>query len=206
MPTFRSHSRPRRRLSHKETNPPTRAACIEKIKELLKENAAILESIESNCEESIIDWMLIKYDCQKMRQYLKTAMEIYARGDAFGEEDSKRIMSESAFKADILADAELYVAGLRKDRDTFTFIYNQEPERVLEYHKKGFHYVLRLLEYHANLRLTNRTITPEVEKLHIFFIRKLFLSGFLSDKELEPSVREHSYEYWKAVRDTMAWG
>ncbi|BCR88211.1 uncharacterized protein ACHE_40775A [Aspergillus chevalieri] len=58
---------------------------------LLKENAAILESIEcieSNCEEPIIDWMLIKYDCQEMRQYLRIAMEIYARGDPFGKEDS----------------------------------------------------------------------------------------------------------------------
>ena len=64
-------------------------------------------------------------------------MEVYARGDVFGEENSKRIMSESGFKADILADPEICVAGLRDDRDTFVSLYNQELERDLKYHEPG---------------------------------------------------------------------
>ena len=71
--------------------------------------------------------------------------------------------------------------------------------------QKGLRYVIRLLEYHANLRLHRRHITPEVEEQHFTFIRLLLLSGFLSDKELEPPVKEHSYRYWTAVRDTMGW-
>lgn len=43
----------------------------------------------------------------------------------------------------------------------------------------------RLLAYHSNLCLTDGTITPETDKLHLFFIRTLLLSGFLSNEELE---------------------
>lgn len=71
--------------------------------------------------------------------------------------------------------------------------------------QKGLRYVIRLLEYHANLRLHRCDITPKVEEQHFTFIRVLLLSGFVSDKEHEPPVKENSYEYWRAVRDTIGW-
>lgn len=71
--------------------------------------------------------------------------------------------------------------------------------------QKGLCFVIRLLEYHANLRLHRHDITPEVEEQHFTFIRLLLLSGFLSNKDHEPLAKEHSYRYWRAVRDTMGW-
>lgn len=47
--------------------------------------------------------------------------------------------------------------------------------------QKGLRFVIRLLEYHANLHLHRRDITPEMEEQHFIFIRVLLLSGILSD-------------------------
>lgn len=62
----------------------------------------------------------------------------------------------------------------------------------------------RVLEHNANLHLTQRDITPEVEKQHNFFVRKLFLSSFVSEG-FEPLIKSGTYNYWRAVRDTMGW-
>lgn len=62
----------------------------------------------------------------------------------------------------------------------------------------------RVLEHNANLHLTQREITPEVEKQHHFFVQKLFLSSFVSEGS-EPLIKSGTYNYWRAVRDTMGW-
>ncbi|OJJ80621.1 uncharacterized protein ASPGLDRAFT_28981 [Aspergillus glaucus CBS 516.65] len=174
--------------------------------ELLKFHEATRKEIyelEANVEKCNIDHMLLKYDSDKIVQDLRFT-EAFLR-DSYRDEDGKELLRNAEFKADIVADANIYVSGFRKDREKFTSLYNQDPETVLQYHQKGLRYVIRLLEYHANLRLHRRYITPEVEEQHFTFIRLLLLSGFLSDKELELPIKEHSYGYWTAVRDTMGW-
>ncbi|ODM16013.1 hypothetical protein SI65_08447 [Aspergillus cristatus] len=129
-------------------------------------------------------------------------MEIYKRGD--GDEDGiQEFTKKKKLEADIIADAEIFARG---GKDTFFELYYQEPEKVLEYKKHGFHFVNRLLEYHANL-LNEREITPEVEKEHVRFvrfIRMLFLSNY-SFLRLGRAflAKEDTYRYWRAVQNTM---
>lgn len=127
------------------------------------------------------------------------------------------------FRADIIADAELFTSGMRDDKDTFLGLYYQDPKKVLEYsgfswyyleyhhanwfvlEKHGFHFVNRLLEYHANILLNEREISPEVKEEHVRFIRMLFLSNFSFKLGRTFLAKEDAYPYWKAVQNMMGW-
>lgn len=165
-------------------------------------------------------WRLVPiYDWKKKTQHVEWLMEIHKRGD--GDEDGiQEFTKKMKFKADIIVNAEIFA---RDGRDTFLELYYQEPEKVLEYsglnwyliqrrllcwsvllEKHGFHIVNRLLEYHANLLLNEREITPEVEEEHVRFIRMLFLSNY-SSLRLDPAflAKEGTYRYWRVVQNTM---
>lgn len=71
--------------------------------------------------------------------------------------------------------------------------------------ERGLHYINRVLEHNANLHLTQREVTPEVEYQHHSFVRKLLLTSFVSSDGSESLIEKASYQYWGAVRDTMGW-
>lgn len=102
--------------------------------ELLKFHEATrkeIDELEANVEKCNIDRMLLKYDSDKIVQDLRFT-EAFLR-DSYRDEDGKELLQNAEFKADIVADANIYVSGFRKDREKFTSLYNQDPETVLQY-------------------------------------------------------------------------
>ncbi|ODM16012.1 hypothetical protein SI65_08446 [Aspergillus cristatus] len=152
-----------------------------------------------------IDCYLLEYDTAKLAQYVAVIKQLGKHDDASQKEVAERIMKNATYKADILTDAELFVSGVITDGFIFTSLYCSDPEMALQYHERGFHYINRVLENNANLHLTQREITPEVEYQHYSFVRKLLLTSFVSSDGSESLIEGAAYQYWGAVRDTMGW-
>lgn len=102
-----------------------------------------IDELEANVEKCNIDRMLLKYDSDKIVQDLRFT-EAFLR-DSYRDEDGKELLRNAEFKADIVADANIYVSGFRKDREKFTSLYNQDPETVLEYRESRCWFIFGML-------------------------------------------------------------
>ncbi|OJJ80622.1 uncharacterized protein ASPGLDRAFT_61009 [Aspergillus glaucus CBS 516.65] len=130
-----------------------------------------------------IDCKILAYDFAKLFQSISTLKEVQKHNDASKQKEvADELMGRAVYKADIITDAQIFASD-----------------------RRGSYYATRLLEFHANLLLNKKEVTPEVEHEHHIFLRMLLYSYLCLAENVPFIEKEYAYPYYKVVRDTTGW-
>lgn len=106
---------------------------FENIERRVSETESLDPSAEK-VEHLRIDFKLLIYDYDKLSQKISILEELQKHDDVSKQEEvAKELMGKAVHKADIVTDARMFASHRLIDRDTFIWVYFQDPDRVLEY-------------------------------------------------------------------------
>lgn len=93
-----------------------------------------LDPSDEKIDHLRIDCKILAYDIAKLFQSISILKEVQKHNDVSKQKEvADELMGRAVCKADIIIDAQIFASGPLINRDTFIWIYFQDPDRVLEY-------------------------------------------------------------------------